>query len=278
MLKRIACIVMSAGLMVPVVVVADPTTTTDQGTTGTTGINGNNNNSGAPRTVEQNPTNARVKADADGQKTGSAGQASGDKSGDKMAMDKKFAMEAASGGMLEVQLGQYVQQHGQSEQAKNVAKMMVEDHTKANEQLMACVQKKGVMIPKELNEKDRMTLEKMQKMEGSSLDRAYLMAMVEDHKNDIKNFQNEAQNGQDPEVKMFAQNTLPTLQAHLMHVQQAITAMGGDTTDKAQSAGQKQGADKIPEAGKTGNSNQGNSGINGNLSPATPTNSGTPNK
>jgi len=43
--------------------------------------------------------------------------------------------------------------------------------------------------------------------------------MVDDHKEDVSKFQDEANKGNDAEVKAFAAKTLPVLQKHLDHIQ-----------------------------------------------------------
>jgi putative membrane protein len=44
--------------------------------------------------------------------------------------------------------------------------------------------------------------------------------MVRDHNADVKEFQKEAQNGQDPAVRDFASKTLPTLQEHQLMIRE----------------------------------------------------------
>jgi putative membrane protein len=48
-----------------------------------------------------------------------------------------------------------------------------------------------------------------------AFDRAYIQHMMKDHETDVRRFRTEAQQGQDPELKRWAANTLPTLEAHL---------------------------------------------------------------
>lgn len=48
------------------------------------------------------------------------------------AADKKFLMEAAMGGMMEVELGRLAAQQGTSESIKQFGQRMVDDHSKAH--------------------------------------------------------------------------------------------------------------------------------------------------
>jgi putative membrane protein len=60
--------------------------------------------------------------------------------------DKKFIMEAAHGGMMEVELGKIAAQKATSDEVKQFAQRMVDDHSKANDELMQLASSKGVMM------------------------------------------------------------------------------------------------------------------------------------
>ena len=134
--------------------------------------------------------------------------------------DKTFMMKAAEGGMAEVQMGQLAQQNGQSQAVKDFGKRMVDDHTKANDQLKQVATQQGVTLPTDLNSKDKAEYDRMSKMNGESFDKAYSKMMVSDHKKDVAEFKHEASAGSDPQVKSFASETLPTLQDHLKMAEQ----------------------------------------------------------
>jgi putative membrane protein len=127
--------------------------------------------------------------------------------------DRDFMMEAAKGGMAEVEMGRMAEQKGQSAEVKKIGQTMVSDHSKANNELMALASKKGLKLD---------TSHKMNpKFEGPNFDQDYLNDMVKDHQKDIAAFENEAKNGADPDVKSWAGKTLPTLKKHLKMVQDA---------------------------------------------------------
>jgi putative membrane protein len=50
---------------------------------------------------------------------------------------------------------------------------------------------------------------------GQDFDRAYIAQMVKDHTEAVRLFEQQAERDADPEVKAFAQKTLPTLREHL---------------------------------------------------------------
>jgi putative membrane protein len=129
--------------------------------------------------------------------------------------DKKFMEKAAMGGMYEVEAGKVAAQKASSEEVKKFGQRMVDDHTKANDELTQLADKKGVKVPKDLDKKFKAKVEKLSKLSGADFDREYMNMMVKDHKEDIAEFSKEAKNGKDPDVKALASKTLPTLQEHL---------------------------------------------------------------
>jgi putative membrane protein len=129
--------------------------------------------------------------------------------------DDTFATKAAEGGMAEVELGNLAQQRASSTAVKDFGKRMVTDHTKINDQLKSIAGKQGITLPTALDAKDQATMNRLSKLNGAAFDRAYMADMVKDHKGDIAEFQREANNGTNPELKSFAGMTLPTLQEHL---------------------------------------------------------------
>ena len=68
----------------------------------------------------------------------------------------------------------------------------------------------------------------LQALSGDTFDKSYIKGMVEDHQEDIKEFQTEANSGQDPDAKAYAAATLPTLNAHLRRIQAIAAAQGVD--------------------------------------------------
>jgi putative membrane protein len=74
------------------------------------------------------------------------------------------------------------------------------------------------------------TKTKLEVLSGKTFDKSYIKGMVADHKEDIKEFQKEASEGQDADVKAFAAATLPTLKAHLKKIEAIAAAQGVDAS------------------------------------------------
>ena len=166
-----------------------------------------------------------------GRNTNSGGQMS--HGSGKMTSDHKFAMEAAMGGMMEVELGRLAAQKGASDEVRQFGQRMVDDHTKANEELMRVVSSKGMTPPAALDAKHQMEVQKLSALSGEKFDKEYVKMMVKDHKKDVAAFEKEANGGTDAELKAFASSTLPTLREHLQMIQRINDKMsmrkGGNT-------------------------------------------------
>ena len=146
--------------------------------------------------------------------------------------EREFIEKAAKGGMSEVELGQFAQQHASSDQVKQFAAKMVKDHSKANEELRSLAQAKGVTMPAAPKRGEDHEMGKLAKLQGDAFDREYMDHMVKDHVKDVKEFRKQADKAKDADVKNFAANTLPTLQEHLRMAQEADAAVGGKQAKK----------------------------------------------
>jgi putative membrane protein len=189
---------------------------------------------------------------------------------------KEFAMKAAEGGMLEVKLSQLAQQKSQSQEIKQLAQKLEQDHTQANNQLMAVAKQKNINLPSDLKGECQEHYQAFQQLEGKDFDNAYLLFNVKDHLKDIMMFQKESQNGTDPDIKQWATQTLPHLQQHASHIKTVAQAAGlpmdalagmdhGSHGDSARPAGSRIEGSGTTGSGRTGSgaSDSGTSGTSG---------------
>src|SRR6185312_1533412 len=99
--------------------------------------------------------------------------------------DKKFAMEAAMGGMAEVKKGQLAVEKASNPDVKAFGQKMVDDHTKANEELKEVASKESIDLPTSLDAKQQAMVDKLSKLSGAAFDKAYMKDMVKDHDTDV---------------------------------------------------------------------------------------------
>ena len=129
--------------------------------------------------------------------------------------DADFVEDAAIGGMSEVELGKLASTKATSADVKAFGQMMVTDHTKANDELKALAAKKGWKLPAEVDSSHKSTADDLKSRTGADFDKEYVEEMVDDHETDVKAFEDKAKNATDPDLKAFAEKTLPTLRKHL---------------------------------------------------------------
>jgi putative membrane protein len=173
--------------------------------TGKAGIAGQEQNSNQNSNKSAN-RNMRGNSNASGERAGM---------GNMTSQDHSFVMDAAMGGMMEVELGRVAAAKGMSDAVKQFGQRMVDDHSQANSELMSLASSKGITLPTELDAKHRAEVTKFSAMSGAELDREYTKMMVSDHRKDVSEFEKESTRGTDADIKAFASKTLPTLQEHL---------------------------------------------------------------
>lgn len=165
--------------------------------------------SGSSDAVESANESNSVKQDS------AANAGTGQSAGPVSEEGTKFAVEAASGGMMEVQLGELAQQKASSQRVKDFGAMMVRDHSKANDELKSLAGMKNITLPPAPGEDHMKHIEGLSKKSGREFDQDYMKMMVEDHQEDVNKFEKASQNSQDPDLQAFASKTLPVLRAHL---------------------------------------------------------------
>ena len=133
----------------------------------------------------------------------------------KLEDDSEFAVDAADGGMLEVQLGELAKTNASSAEVKKFAAQMVTDHGKANDELKALATQKNITLPMAVSDDKMKKIEDLTKKKGAEFDKDYISFMVDDHKEDISKFEEAASDAKDAEVKAWAAGKVPALKHHL---------------------------------------------------------------
>jgi putative membrane protein len=128
--------------------------------------------------------------------------------------DSLFMRTAAMDGLAEVEHGRLAAQNASAADVKQFARRMVDDHSKANEELKGLATQKNVTLPTELDQKHQAMQDKLAKLKGSAFDKAYMSHMVMAHRQAVTLFQREAKAGKDADTKAWAAKTLPVLQEH----------------------------------------------------------------
>lgn len=150
-----------------------------------------------------------------------------------MKSEKTFIKDAASGGMMEVQLGQMAQQKGTSQEVKDFGQRMVTDHGKANEELEGIITKKGMKMPAKMADKHKKMVDKFANLSGSDFDKKYAKEMVKDHQKDVAKFKKMSAKVKNPELKGWVDKTVPVLEQHLQQAKEMAQKLGVEVKEKA---------------------------------------------
>ena len=129
--------------------------------------------------------------------------------------DKSFIQDAYQGGLAEVDSAQMAQRKTGNADVKAFAEKLATDHTAANTKLKALADSKKVSTASEPSMVAKGKGKLLDAKTGADFDKAYIDAMVSDHKKDIAAFEKAANEAKDQDVKNFASQTLPTLKEHL---------------------------------------------------------------
>lgn len=136
--------------------------------------------------------------------------------------DQEFIKKAAQVDLAEVQMAQLAQQKSQDEHVKQMAQQILNDHQQNEEKVKQLAQKNNVTLPDQPDAKHQAKLQKLQKLDGAQFDKAFLKAQAKGHQKTVNLFKQQAQNAKDPDVKSYAQETLPKLEQHLEMARSAM--------------------------------------------------------
>ena len=144
--------------------------------------------------------------------------------------DQPFVTKLAGVGMAEVELGTLAKDKASSREVKAFAQRMIDEHTKAGNELKAVADRKHLTWPAALPADAIALKDRLSKLSGAAFDRAYIDAMVDGHRAALTDVRAEAQSGADPDVKAWAAKASSTVQAHLTHAQDQQRELGKTAT------------------------------------------------
>src|SRR5262245_55186072 len=141
-------------------------------------------------------------------------------SGTVAEVDRTFITDAANGGLFEVQSAQLILGSNADKSIKDMAQMIADDHSKANEELKAIAQRKGVTLPTTISPQQQTTMSQIKALTGQEQVDKFIDVQIKAHEDTISMFEESVTTLKDSELKAFAQKALPTLRKHLDQLQQ----------------------------------------------------------
>ncbi len=144
-----------------------------------------------------------------------------------------FIQEAALGGMMELEAANWMLQKSKNEAVKKFAQMMVTDHNKANEELEKVAINKGFQLPATFTADQQKNIDALKEFSGVGLDRTYMEMMVTEHSKTLALFR-KGMGFQDPELRAFANRTLPVLEKHYKTANELNTTFQKEKSNNGQ--------------------------------------------
>jgi putative membrane protein len=135
--------------------------------------------------------------------------------------DSDYLVAAAETDMKEIELGKLAQQKSTNPDVQALGKMMVEQHTKASEELKKAAAAKNITLPTSLTEDGKEAYKDLNDKTGHDFDKKYTDMMVDGHEKMIKKMEKASEKATDADIRMWAANMLPTLRTHLEHAKMA---------------------------------------------------------
>lgn len=135
------------------------------------------------------------------------------------AADRKFASDAAVAGLAEIELANLAKQKAKTDPIREYAEHLLSEHQQANEKLRAIAAQKNITLPSDITANHKAMRDKLAALDGPEFEKAYIEAMVKDHRKAVSDFQAQAKRSQDTELKTFASETEPKLRQHLEQAQ-----------------------------------------------------------
>ena len=134
--------------------------------------------------------------------------------------DKQFAAEAFAGNLAEVAMGDLVKQKTRNDQVRRYGDRLRADHLAANEKLAPIASKYQIQLPSSPDSEAQATRDRLATLSGAQFDREFIQAAITDHEKDIDEYTKALGQLQNPELRAYADQTLPTLRQHLEMAQQ----------------------------------------------------------
>jgi putative membrane protein len=135
---------------------------------------------------------------------------------------QQFVTKAAQANVAEIKTSQLALSKSQDPQVRKFAQEMIDDHTKANQQLSTLAGGKNLKVPDDTDVMHKTSMKMLESKSGASFDKSYISQMEKDHKKTVELFRDASNSSKvDPDLKSFASSTLPTLQHH----EQSVTKL-----------------------------------------------------
>ena len=130
--------------------------------------------------------------------------------------DRRFLKNAVQGSFAEIQGSQLALEKTKSQDVKDFAQMMVQDHEKMAKEAAKLASDKGVTPPTGPSAMQVTEITALKALSGGAFDAMYVNRIgVAAHESTVQMFEEASREADDPDVKALATEALPKLREHL---------------------------------------------------------------
>ena len=148
--------------------------------------------------------------------------------------DHTFLVNAATAGLEQVRLARLAVVRAANPDVKSFAQKLLDERGKANDQLRQLASGKGVKdLPSHPDRSTQAVFASLDKRSGDNFDVSYIQQTVADLVSDVAQFDGEAQNGADADLRKFAASVLPVLRERLRTAQNIESKIAGRSNREA---------------------------------------------
>jgi len=147
------------------------------------------------------------------------------------AGDRRFLEQAAREGLAEVKLGELAAGKAEDPRVKTLARAMLDDFRKLNDELRQLAAAKGIALPADLDKQEAFDYGALARLCCYEFNRYYVNMMAEYHIRDVRHFRSEAKHTADPDLRRFADANLRVLKDHREKAQTLVPYFGHGRTD-----------------------------------------------
>lgn len=134
---------------------------------------------------------------------------------------ENFMKEVYKNSLAEIELGKLALEESGSDNVKEFAQLMIDEHRAANRELQGLAQRKNIELPDETSLINKMKKQILSLRNDESFDLAYASNQVRAHELTLQVFQRGQDSG-DSDVTAFAEKHLPIIEKHLIKARQLV--------------------------------------------------------
>ena len=167
--------------------------------------------------------------------------------------DEKFIVQLAQATMTQINSAKLAEEKSKNEQVKILAKKMMDDHTKALDELKQLAQAKGMTLPSEVDRQQKLLENRLTSLSGEKFDKHYIEQVAERaHKDEQKLLSQAGSKAQDMDLKNYAKKVMSVIESHQQLVREISRSVETGTHGKSGSGetGRGMGEKSAPTYGQ----------------------------